>query len=582
MASDRTGTVETFTRADGSKYHRAKVRLGDGTRERVDIPDKHAGTPQRRALFAQAMQEREDETGELLAKKRARLAERAAQRDPLRGETCTAYRDRLNDHRAELGKGGRKDDESTWRVWIAPLLGALPIAKVTREDVEKLRDTLDAAIAKHRATDGAEGVSPKRALNVWSVVTTTFKAAVAAKRRDLRVREDNPCAGVLPPEQGESRRRPWVYPAELVAVARCLDVGLEWREVYAIGAYLYLRPAELHVLTWGDVDLDARIVHVTKAWNERAKVTEEPKTANGVRDVPIPEALVPLLARMRRAEDGSDRPADELVCPIVAGTPESKRAPKFVAALRAAGVKRPRLFSSTATTMGANFRTLRDSGITWLALAGTDVVRMQRRAGHDDVKTTLDYVKQAEDLTGAVGEPFGPLPAELVEGRMGKGDVPPTSQGRRPRYRSKYRSKLPDAPFQTLENTAQNGGGGGSRIRPVCENRPNSEGAGQNDAADCGVSARILVSPGPPGPVPEGDSGEGGAADPVPPPTPGGNPRGRLLAALGAAIGELVGAGDHEGARIAHEAVARLLASAASAPAGVLDLGAERARRGRP
>ena len=60
-----------------------------------------------------------------------------------------------------------------------------------------------------------------------------------------------------------------------------------------------------------------------------------------------------------------------------------------------------------------NFRSCRDSGITWLALAGVDLARMQRRAGHDDINTTLDYVKQAEDLTGKIGVPFGPLPEDL-------------------------------------------------------------------------------------------------------------------------------------------------------------------------
>lgn len=64
--------------------------------------------------------------------------------------------------------------------------------------------------------EGREGVSPKRALNVWSVVTTTFKAACKAKRRDLRVHEDYPCAAVLPPERGESRRRAFIYPKEML------------------------------------------------------------------------------------------------------------------------------------------------------------------------------------------------------------------------------------------------------------------------------------------------------------------------------------------------------------------------------
>jgi hypothetical protein len=57
---------------------------------------------------------------------------------------------------------------------------------------------------------------------------------------------------------------------------------------------------------------------------------------------------------------------------------------------------------------------------------------------------------------------------------------------------------------------------------------------------------------------------------------PASTPRARLLAALSGAIGELVDVGDHEGARVAHEAVGKLLASAATAPAGVVPIGKAR------
>jgi integrase len=67
----------------------------------------------------------------------------------------------------------------------------------------------------------------------------------------------------------------------------------------------------------------------------------------------------------------------------------------------------------------ADFRSCRDSGITWLALSGLDVAKIQRRAGHEDVSTTLGYVKMAEDLGGKVGVPFAPLPRELVWAMIG-------------------------------------------------------------------------------------------------------------------------------------------------------------------
>lgn len=415
MAPPTTGSVETYTRADGTKYYRARIRLGDGTRERVDIPEKYAYSEERRALYAAAVQERENERGELLAKKRARIEAKAAAQPTAAttgAETLSKYRERLNVHRVELGQG--PGDTSAWKAWITPHLGALPAASVTREQIERFRDVLDSEIAKHRRSNGADGLSSKRASNIWTEVTTTFRAMINAKQRDLRVRADNPCSDVLPPEKGDSRKKTFIYPSEMSAVLAS-DAPLEWREAYAIGSYLYLRPGELAVLTWADVNFVAGVVHITKAWDERAKEIKPPKTAKGVRDVPIPSALIPLLKRMGDGKQPSDR-----VVPILLSMSEDVRAPKIRAHLRAADCTRPRLFEDTATTMGVNFRTLRDSGITWLALARVDVMRMQSRAGHENITTTMGYVKLAEDIGGKLGKPFGPLPASLVNGASGQ------------------------------------------------------------------------------------------------------------------------------------------------------------------
>lgn len=64
-------------------------------------------------------------------------------------------------------------------------------------------------------------------------------------------------------------------------------------------------------------------------------------------------------------------------------------------------------------------------------------------------------------------------------------------------------------------------------------------------------------------------------------PAPSTNHRARLLAELGQAIASATAAGDLEAARIAHEALARLLGPPGAA-GGVVDLSAARARRGRP
>jgi len=47
-------------------------------------------------------------------------------------------------------------------------------------------------------------------------------------------------------------------------------------------------------------------------------------------------------------------------------------------------------------------------------MSGLGIDKIMRRAGHDGIQTTMGYVKQTEDLTGDLGQPFAPLPKELT------------------------------------------------------------------------------------------------------------------------------------------------------------------------
>jgi hypothetical protein len=95
---------------------------------------------------------------------------------------------------------------------------------------------------------------------------------------------------------------------------------------------------------------------------------------------------------------------------LLAKVADNKRAALLREHLKLAGVDRSRLFEDSATTIRINFRSLRDSGITWEALAGTPIDRIQSRAGHEHIATTLGYVKAVEDLKGKFGTPFPSLP----------------------------------------------------------------------------------------------------------------------------------------------------------------------------
>jgi len=330
-------------------------------------------------------------------------------------ETANEWFARYIARAKESGQTDTVTKHSRWDKWVSPRIGSKAMVSITRDDIEDIRDALDVSIlawTKHgRAEDRVSG---KTAMNVWSCITSSFKAAAASKHRDLRILDgrSNPCVGVEPPGDRNTRkvrRKPFIYPKEAAAVLACEGIALEWREIYAIAFYTYLRPGELRVLLWSDVDLDASLILVTKAWDYERETVKPPKTRNGVRRVPIESALRPLLVRMREGKR-----ANELVVPAMSTVPENTLAEIFRMDLTTARVTRNELHHDTLTHVQANFRSCRDSGLTWLAMTGLGMDKISRRAGHDTIQTTMGYVKQAEDLIGDLGVPFGPLPEELL------------------------------------------------------------------------------------------------------------------------------------------------------------------------
>jgi hypothetical protein len=83
------------------------------------------------------------------------------------------------------------------------------------------------------------------------------------------------------------------------------------------------------------VDLAARTISVSKAWDAQTKSAKSPKTAAGQRVIPILDPLLPLLAAL-------EGDADELVLGSFNAS-EDHMATSFRTYLTVAGIDRPRL-----------------------------------------------------------------------------------------------------------------------------------------------------------------------------------------------------------------------------------------------
>lgn len=362
----------------------------------------------------------DDAATRLLAETAAKETAAARPAIATTGETVSEWFERYFTYRHEsLGHTSVRDDKARFNVWIKPSIGHLAMTDVEADDIEDIRDKLDVASrAWSKLGKGRGRISGKTAMNVWSCLVSAFKEAGNSKNRSLRVmpKGQNPCLGIQAPDRGKMRKKPYCWTAWFLQLIKSEAVPLEWRRLHAIARYTYLRPGELRVLTYGDVDLDAPIpvIRVTKAWDYQDEQEKPPKSDAGMRDVPIHPELMPLLKEMKEGKTKKNH-----VAPLLSSVNEDMLGKLTRAHLLAAGVRDPSMHNTKSTThMPMTFRGWRDAGITDNAIAKLDLETLRRRAGHEDIKTTLGYVKASEDLTGGGVAPFPPLTCLLV-GRIG-------------------------------------------------------------------------------------------------------------------------------------------------------------------
>ena len=311
----------------------------------------------------------------------------------------------------------------SWDKWAGPIFGTTPMSRVTREQIIQMRDALGAA------RRGEDGLTAKRVGNLWSeLVLAPFSRAFDDDPRDYReVRVGpaaaNPASGVKPPvtkddREEDKRERQHLYPREFAKLIRCEAVPAEWRSLFVVATYLFLRPEELYGLRWGDIDWEAEEVRVRCAFDPRKGEQKTTKNKGAIREVPIHPNLMPLLKAMRVGKEASAR-----VVPLATKTRNTDRIPRMVRRyLKVAGIERTELLDGTNERVPFDFRSFRTTGCTWHAMLGTDSFVLARWAGHSSPDVTWgSYVKSGPDLRKRYGDPFPALPEDLFQ--------PPSSSG---------------------------------------------------------------------------------------------------------------------------------------------------------
>lgn len=149
----------------------------------------------------------------------------------------------------------------------------------------------------------------------------------------------------------------------------------EYYYAYEVLYWCGLRQGEMFALTLDDVDLDERVIHVTKTYHRvnRQDVITTPKTPSSVRKVSMPAFLCDELKEyiaMLHEPTGDQR--------LFFALTKSNLTKNFHSLITAAGLKR-------ITVHG-----LRHSHVSLLISKKYDIFEVSKRIGHKSVKTTQD------------------------------------------------------------------------------------------------------------------------------------------------------------------------------------------------
>ena len=245
-------------------------------------------------------------------------------RKAFRGRTPHEVEQKMIAYQGEIARGRLfREVEEEWEAEHFPTLTANTLKgyrPAARRAVDRFGDTpirnIKAPEIKRFITEfahpgGMASRAQKTVTNQLLVTSLIFR--YAAENGEI---EYNPCANVAVPKALPKKRREAASPEDEQKVKAAADV---WLLPYLI-LYTGLRKGEALALTYGDIDRAANVIHVSKSVyvvNNKPYI-KQPKTAAGIRTVPILDPLLPKLPRSRKkslylfSDDGGQTPLSEM------------------------------------------------------------------------------------------------------------------------------------------------------------------------------------------------------------------------------------------------------------------------------
>ncbi len=249
------------------------------------------------------------------------------------------------------------------RLYLAPAIGRVPLAKLGPEHVQAMLARLQGARRRE--------LSATTRRYVYSVLRTALGRALRMGKVQRNV-----CTLLDPPAKVRHEPKP-LSRAEMLAFLDGIR-GDRLEALYVTAAGTGLRQGELLALRWQDVDLERGELAVRHSLRRQAHTLDEPKTERSRRTLRLPRQVAAALAERRARQ--AVVPVSGLIFTTASGGPidSANLTRELQRHLARLGLPRQR------------FHDLRHAFATLMIEGGEDLAVVSRILGHSTIATTAD------------------------------------------------------------------------------------------------------------------------------------------------------------------------------------------------
>lgn len=276
---------------------------------------------------------------------------------------------------------------------ILPYLGHFKLNKIKPTDIMKFYDMLDkdTQIRRIKCNNGyrtLKPLSPKTILEHHGLIRAMLHRAVY-----WQLLFSNPCERVQPPKIKKPKRRYYDDEQCKVLLSNLNELSVDdikYKTAITFTLFTGVRLGELMGLEWSDIDFANGIVSINKSSQylaDKVVFTKTPKTESSIREVAIPDFVVPLLEEYRLWYETQKSIYGKLWTNSDRLFVQSDGKPMHPSTISKWFVK----FVKEIGLPVISFQGLRHTNATLLILQNINVTVVAARLGHAQITTTFNF-----------------------------------------------------------------------------------------------------------------------------------------------------------------------------------------------